>query len=72
MARPTNAQLATENANLRRRIKVALELHHPVAAATYTVRTSAGATAAGEFGVMCAVCRDPYPCDTALALGTPQ
>jgi hypothetical protein len=55
MARPTNAQLAADLGDLRNRIKVALELHHPVHNPYQ--------------GVMCRVCRDPYPCDTALALG---
>jgi hypothetical protein len=57
VTRPTNAQLAAENALLRRRITVALELHAPV---TNSYRPGI---------VLCRLCRDPYPCDTALALG---
>jgi hypothetical protein len=60
MARPTNAELAAELAALRRRVTVALELHVPV---TNPHRPGV---------VICRICRDPYPCDTALALGTPQ
>jgi hypothetical protein len=59
MARPTIAALQTEMKRLRARITVALELHQP-RPSSYVV------------GVICRVCRDPYPCDTALALGAPE
>jgi hypothetical protein len=57
MARPTNAELAAENQALRRQVTVALQLHTPV---TNPYRIGV---------VLCSVCRDPYPCDTAIALG---
>jgi hypothetical protein len=57
MARPTIKQLTEENAALRRQVTVALELHTPV---TNPYRVGV---------VLCRICRDPYPCDTATALG---
>ena len=56
MPRPTNAQLKTELATANNRISVALSLHTPTAALYGT-------------GITCRICRDPYPCDTAVALG---
>jgi hypothetical protein len=56
MARPTIAALQAEIKRLRAQITVALELHQP-RPSSYVV------------GIICRVCRDPYPCDTALALG---
>jgi hypothetical protein len=75
MARPTNAQLAADNAVLRRRITVALELHQPVPDLTrYRVagfQTGRAVSAGPPVWdlLMCRICRDPYPCDTAVALG---